>query len=164
MSYERYKDYRLAPDDNGCWDVLTGDTYEQQGTYPSKAAAKRAIDNMTASQPPPDMQELRDAITAIKRRRDYHLMDEPEYVDAIMELVGEAVQKQDDAYEAEMLKLIDERDSLGDRLDSLADAVAAYFNIDIGEHSSMNDPWYNAFEFLRDNTARPPQEGQQNAS
>lgn len=50
------------------------------------------------------------------------------------------------------LELIDERDSLERRLDSLSEAVAAYFNKDIGEHSSMNDPWYNAFEMLRDNT------------
>lgn len=46
MSYERYKDYRLAPDDNGCWDILNSD-YDQKGTYPSKAAAKRAIDDMS---------------------------------------------------------------------------------------------------------------------
>lgn len=43
MSYERYKDFRLAPDDNGCWDVLDKD-YQQQLTFPSKAAAKRWID------------------------------------------------------------------------------------------------------------------------
>jgi hypothetical protein len=43
MSYERYKDYRLTPDDNGCWDVLDKD-YQQKLTFPSKAAAKRWID------------------------------------------------------------------------------------------------------------------------
>lgn len=47
MSYEKYKDYRLAPDDNGCWDVLSKD-YEQLSTYPSKSAAKRAIDEMVS--------------------------------------------------------------------------------------------------------------------
>jgi len=43
MSYERYKDFRLAPDDNGCWDVLDKE-YQQKHTFPSKAAAKRWID------------------------------------------------------------------------------------------------------------------------
>lgn len=50
MSYERYKDFRLAPDDNGCWSVLTNDTYESEGIFPSKAAAKRHIDDLS-SQP-----------------------------------------------------------------------------------------------------------------
>jgi hypothetical protein len=54
MSYERYKDYRLAPDDNGCWSVLNDDDYEPKGTYPSKAAAKRAIDESTPNKPPTD--------------------------------------------------------------------------------------------------------------
>lgn len=49
MSYEAYQGYRLAPDDNGCVDVLTGD-YEQIATYPSKAAAKRAVDEFVAEE------------------------------------------------------------------------------------------------------------------
>lgn len=48
MSYERYKDHRLAPDDNGCWEVLDSN-YQMTGTYPSKAAAKRAIDDLMPS-------------------------------------------------------------------------------------------------------------------
>lgn len=43
MSYERYKDFRLAPDINGCWDVLDKE-YQHKHTFPSKAAAKRWID------------------------------------------------------------------------------------------------------------------------
>lgn len=62
------------------------------------------------------------------------------------------LQELDKAVEGAELKLIDERDSLETRLDSLSEAVAAYFGKDIGEHSSMNDPWFNAFEMLRDNT------------
>lgn len=46
MSYEKYRNHRLAPDDNGCWSVLTNPDYEQVGTYPSKAAAKRAVDKV----------------------------------------------------------------------------------------------------------------------
>ena len=49
-------------------------------------------------------------------------------------------------------ELLTERDLLETRLDSLSNAVAACFGQDIGEHSSMNDPWYNAYELLRDNT------------
>ena len=30
---------------------------------------------------------LREAIVAVKRRRDYHLMDEPDYIDQIMQLI-----------------------------------------------------------------------------
>lgn len=52
MSYEKYKNHRLAPDDNGCVSVLTDPEYEQVGTYPSKAAAKRAIDEMNPSSQP----------------------------------------------------------------------------------------------------------------
>jgi hypothetical protein len=55
MSYERYKDYRLAPDDNGCWSVLNN-YYDPKGTYPSKAAAKRAIDGFSNDQLQPHQQ------------------------------------------------------------------------------------------------------------
>ena len=59
MSYERYKDYRFIPDDNGCVSVVTGDTYEQRGTFPSKAAAKRWIDNETTpTQPSNSLEEI----------------------------------------------------------------------------------------------------------
>ena len=49
-------------------------------------------------------------------------------------------------------KALEERDALEDKLDSLSEAVAAYFKVDIGEHSNVNDPVYNAYQLLRDNT------------
>lgn len=60
MSYEAYKDYRLAEGDNGCWDVLDSN-YESKGTYPSKAAAKRAIDDLSLPHPHPSyIEQLED--------------------------------------------------------------------------------------------------------
>ena len=61
MSYEQYKEHRLAPDDNGCWDVLTGE-YEQVATYPSKAAAKRAINELDSQMTQPNQSELDEQI------------------------------------------------------------------------------------------------------
>lgn len=46
MSYEAYKGYRLVPDDNGIWSVLDK-TYETEGLFPSKGAAKKYIDDVT---------------------------------------------------------------------------------------------------------------------
>jgi hypothetical protein len=64
MSYERYKDFRLVPDDNGCWSVLNSG-YEYQGApYPSKAAAMRAIDDL--SKPDDSYIELRTTNDPIK--------------------------------------------------------------------------------------------------
>jgi len=59
---------------------------------------------------------------------------------------------------APIVELLKERDSLEDKLDSLSNAIAAYFGEDVGEHSSANDPWYNAFQLLRDNTTALTQE------
>lgn len=61
MSYESYKDFRLVPEDNGCWSVLNSD-YESRGTYPSKAAAKRAVDQLSTpvdnTEPVPTIDEI----------------------------------------------------------------------------------------------------------
>lgn len=49
-------------------------------------------------------------------------------------------------HEAEMLKLIVERDSLHERLDAFVEAVGG---IDVcGEHSNLNDPWAHALEVV----------------
>lgn len=70
-----------------------------------------------------------------------------------------AAKTQDDT---EVLEMIGERDELEDKLDSLSEAVASYFEQDIGEHSNVNDPWYNAYELLRDNTRPKAQEADVN--
>ena len=54
--------------------------------------------------------------------------------------------------EAEMLEVIDERDRLVELLDQFAQAIAPVAVI--GEHSSMNDPWANALDYLSDWKAR----------
>jgi hypothetical protein len=51
-------------------------------------------------------------------------------------------------HEREVLKEIDERDRCAAWADRLADAIATYTGVDIGEHSNMNDPWGNALEAL----------------
>jgi uroporphyrinogen-III decarboxylase len=61
--------------------------------------------------------------------------------------------EQSQAADKTLDEVLTERDALETKLDSLSEAVAAYFKQDIGEHSSANDPWYNAYEMLRDNTA-----------
>lgn len=43
---------------------------------------------------------------------------------------------------------IDARDRAQDAADRLANAVAEYFGAEIGEHSSLNDPWENAADVL----------------
>jgi hypothetical protein len=45
-------------------------------------------------------------------------------------------------------QLITERDSYHDTADQLANGIAAYLGIDIGEHSSGNFPWENAIEAI----------------
>ncbi len=46
--------------------------------------------------------------------------------------------------EADMLQVIDERDSYHEVADDLAAQIAAITGQEIGEHSSANDPWRNA--------------------
>lgn len=41
-------------------------------------------------------------------------------------------------------QLIDERDQAHDAADKLAQALAELLDLEIGEHSSFNDPWLTA--------------------
>jgi hypothetical protein len=45
-------------------------------------------------------------------------------------------------------QLIEERDSYHDIADRLANAISEYFDVEIGEHSSANDPWMRALEAI----------------
>jgi hypothetical protein len=100
MSYERYKDYRLAPDDNGCWDVLNSD-YVNKGTYPSKAAAKRAIDELVNMSTDNEEDEL-DALLLEARTDEYG--DSGNYYEAKLK---------------RLIKLRDQQIALDARLDEL---------------------------------------------
>lgn len=86
MSYEQYKDHRLVPDDNGCWSVLNSE-YEQQDTYPSKAAAKRAIDEILASQPTNESQDKVE-LEAIARKANWE-QAKVVYADELASLIAE---------------------------------------------------------------------------
>lgn len=46
--------------------------------------------------------------------------------------------------DAEILQIIDERDAYHEIADDLAAQIAAITDVEIGEHSSVNDPWRNA--------------------
>lgn len=46
-------------------------------------------------------------------------------------------------------QLLTERDRAQEAADELSSAIAAYFDVDIGEHSNLNDPWAEALEVIR---------------
>jgi hypothetical protein len=48
--------------------------------------------------------------------------------------------------EFEMDQVLRERDEAQETADKLAHALAVITGVDIGEHSSMNDPWRNALD------------------
>lgn len=50
--------------------------------------------------------------------------------------------------DSECLEILKERDRYEDMADELADAIAEHFDVDIGEHSSANDPWENALDWI----------------
>lgn len=52
----------------------------------------------------------------------------------------------------EVLEEIENRDDREKVADLLADEIAMFFDIDIGEHSSENSPWQNAFEAIQNTT------------
>lgn len=57
---------------------------------------------------------------------------------------------------------MDERDQYHEMADKLADAIAAHFGEDIGEHSNLNCPWTQALELIegrKASSAGPVQEG-----
>jgi hypothetical protein len=45
-------------------------------------------------------------------------------------------------------KTLKERDDYHDMADKLAQAIGAYFNVEIGEHSNLNCPWLQALEAI----------------
>lgn len=44
--------------------------------------------------------------------------------------------------------IIDQRDDYHEAADQLTAAIANFFDKDFGEHSSLNDPWQNAVDFM----------------
>lgn len=46
------------------------------------------------------------------------------------------------------LEVMEERDRCHEWADNLTDAIAQHFGQDFGEHSSANNPWANALEYL----------------
>jgi hypothetical protein len=62
------------------------------------------------------------------------------------------------ASDAEVLQLIDERDDAHEWADRLAQAIAEFLHIDIGEHSNYNLPWQAALIALTDTVSPQPAE------
>jgi hypothetical protein len=60
--------------------------------------------------------------------------------------------------ERELLQVIRERDDAMIYADSLSEAIAGYFGIEIGEHTNLNCPWVTALEFIRSMPRRPTEE------
>lgn len=60
-----------------------------------------------------------------------------------------AAPAQESHSEQAMLEVISERDKYHEAADKLANAIAEYFQSDIGEHSSSNCPWVNAFGVIK---------------
>ena len=48
----------------------------------------------------------------------------------------------------ECIQTIKERDHYHEMADELADAIAKHFDVEIGEHSSANNPWNNALVWI----------------
>lgn len=59
--------------------------------------------------------------------------------------IKKALADEDAAHE----KTLETRDRYHEVADDLTKAIAAHFGQDFGEHSSANDPWANALNFLR---------------
>ena len=51
-----------------------------------------------------------------------------------------------------ILEEIENRDNREEWLDKLSVEIARYFGVDIGEHSSANNPWVEAFEAIPEDT------------
>jgi len=51
--------------------------------------------------------------------------------------------------DVETMQLIDERDTASEAADELAKAIAEYFDVEVGEHSNLNDPWLTALAGIR---------------
>jgi len=50
--------------------------------------------------------------------------------------------------DSDLIQVLTERDNYHEWADSLADAIASHFDVDIGEHSNMNSPWANALAII----------------
>lgn len=56
--------------------------------------------------------------------------------------------------EQDVLEEIENRDSREEWLDKLSSEISRYFCVDIGEHSSANNPWLEAFEAIPEGTLK----------
>jgi hypothetical protein len=78
-------------------------------------------------------------------------------VTAIMQLIAEQTAAAERKHEQECLEIIKQRDRAEDWADKLAYAIAPLEII--GEHSSNNNPWYNALEIAETATKPTPEAG-----
>jgi hypothetical protein len=68
-------------------------------------------------------------------------------IDGLTERVTE-LEKRLAEEEADHLGTLGQRDQCYEWADKFADAIAAHFREDIGEHSNLNDPWRNAINLI----------------
>lgn len=60
-----------------------------------------------------------------------------------------------DEHERAVLEEIDARDKAQEWADRLAYAIAAYFGVEVGEHSNAENPWLNALRLVEHPPAKP---------
>lgn len=65
-----------------------------------------------------------------------------------MSLPASAAHRREDRRDAVLDQVMTERDAYHDRADKLAEGIAEFFGVEIGEHSNLNCPWQNAEEWL----------------
>lgn len=60
--------------------------------------------------------------------------------------------------EKAFIQTLEERDNAEDWADRLANGIARHWDIDIGEHSNLNNPWLEAAEHIEAQTAQPTEQ------
>lgn len=77
---------------------------------------------------------------------------------AIFAREQEEIVKENKQLDMHLDQALEERDSAEEWADKFAYTIGAKLGIDVGEHSSMNSPWVNAYEALDDLTEQIKEE------
>lgn len=73
-----------------------------------------------------------------------------DYIDAHIAAEVERAEERLKAEERSHEDTVQQRDDAEEWADRLAHLIAVTFNLSIGEHSNVNNPWHNAAEYLDD--------------
>ena len=120
---------------------LTADTNTGWGEG-EKGDIDELIPSMWELVEDPKVTELSEQLAKANERADY-------YMKLVTSDIGYEHAKD---LEKGILEEIENRDNLEEWLDKLSVEIARYFGVDIGEHSSANNPWVEAFEAIPEDT------------